>query len=221
MRALRFIQAFGVIAVLTFAGNGFESRAQSQPVAITVTLNQEGKPISPDLFGIFFEDINYAADGGLYAELVQNRSFEYAPTEQSGWNPLTAWELVQLDGGKGALKIADAVPVHPNNPHYAVVEIQQSGGGVGLVNSGFDGIALQAGEQYDFSLFARQLFTGNRWGGRGELESAAKLIIRLINGVADVTCPVGSTLSRRFVLLRGGNSEKPLLIPHKRTDLYW
>lgn len=43
----------------------------------------------------------------------------------------------------------------------------------------------------------------------------------LINGVADVTCPVGSTLSRRFVLLRGGNSEKPLLIPHKRTDLYW
>ncbi len=46
-----------------------------------------GKPISPDLFGLFFEDINYAADGGLYAELVQNRSFEYNPAERHEWNP--------------------------------------------------------------------------------------------------------------------------------------
>ena len=45
-----------------------------------------GKKISPDLFGLFFEDINYSADGGLYAELVQNRSFEYSPTDHQGWN---------------------------------------------------------------------------------------------------------------------------------------
>src|SRR6187402_539934 len=50
------------------------------------------KKISTDLFGLFFEDINYAADGGLYAELIQNRSFEYSPTERKEWNPLAFWE---------------------------------------------------------------------------------------------------------------------------------
>ena len=49
----------------------------SASTAITIKLDQPGKPISPDLFGIFFEDLNWAADGGLYAELIQNRSFEY------------------------------------------------------------------------------------------------------------------------------------------------
>ena len=52
------------------------------------------KAISPDLFGIFFEDINYAADGGLYAELVQNRSFEYSLSDHNGWNSFTAWEYI-------------------------------------------------------------------------------------------------------------------------------
>jgi alpha-N-arabinofuranosidase len=51
----------------------------------------EGKKISPDLFGLFFEDINYAADGGLYAELIQNRSFEYSPTDNRQWHPLSFW----------------------------------------------------------------------------------------------------------------------------------
>ena len=47
---------------------------------------QAGKKISPDLFGLFFEDINYSADGGLYGELVQNRSFEYSPTDRREWH---------------------------------------------------------------------------------------------------------------------------------------
>ncbi len=154
--------------------------ASARPVTtVSVNLAQPGKRISPDLIGIFFEDISYAADGGLYAELVQNRSFEYRATEQPHWAPLTAWEQVARDGGQGVLKITDAVPVHPNNPHYVVVETHQSGGGFGLANSGFDGIAVQAGEQYDFTVFARQLFTGNRWGGSGNLETSARLTVRL------------------------------------------
>jgi hypothetical protein len=55
-----------------------------QPRTLTIAVDAPAKPISPDLFGIFFEDLNYAADGGLYAELLQNRSFEYSATEQSG-----------------------------------------------------------------------------------------------------------------------------------------
>jgi alpha-L-arabinofuranosidase len=153
-----------------------------EPVTtVKVDLNQDGKPISPDLIGIFFEDINYAADGGLYAELVQNRSFEYSPLIRNDWNPLTSWEEVARNGARGSLKIADAVPVHPNNPHYIVIETREPGGGFGLMNQGFDGIVVREGEQYVFSIFARQLFTGARWGGSGRPAHPARLVVRLEN----------------------------------------
>jgi alpha-L-arabinofuranosidase len=124
-----------------------------------------GKKISPDLFGLFFEDINYSADGGLYAELVQNRSFEYSPTEQKGWNPFSFWEYVSPGFSYGRINIETTSPVHPDNPHYIVLEIEHVGheekytgeSGVGLNNFGFDGIVVRAGEKYSFSMFARQL----------------------------------------------------------------
>ncbi len=131
--------------------------ALAETTTLTVDLAQPGKRISPDLFGIFFEDLNYAADGGLYAELVQNRSFEYSAADRAEWNSLTAWELVQRDGGQGSLVVNSAQPLHPNNPNYAVLGVKNGGGGVGLQNSGFDGIVVNAGERYDVSLFARQL----------------------------------------------------------------
>jgi len=115
------------------------------------------KAISPDLIGVFFEDINYAADGGLYAELIQNRSFEYNPTDHSGWGSFTAWEYITQGYGYGALSVETTSPVHPNNPHYAVLKIEEAGQeGVGLKNSGFDGIAVKAGQKYDFSVFIAQ-----------------------------------------------------------------
>jgi alpha-L-arabinofuranosidase len=118
--------------------------------AITVR-PQEAKKISDQLIGVFFEDINYAADGGLYAELVQNRDFEYSPDEKEGrdntWNPAKAWTV----NGDREWTIDTVAPIHPNNKHYAVLE------NTGLINEGFDGFALQAGEKYDFSVFARTL----------------------------------------------------------------
>ncbi|TAL01608.1 MAG: alpha-N-arabinofuranosidase [Verrucomicrobia bacterium] len=137
------------------------ARAESPPVT-TVTISAESKAISPDLFGIFFEDLNYAADGGLYAELVQNRSFEYAATEQPTWGPLTGWEFIQRGGGAGDLWVDSSRPIHPNNPHCALLRIRSVGEGVGLSNAGFDGIAVKAGEKYDFSVFARMLNVGGR-----------------------------------------------------------
>ncbi|SCW73932.1 alpha-L-arabinofuranosidase C-terminal domain-containing protein [Mucilaginibacter sp. NFR10] len=112
------------------------------------------KKISPDLFGIFFEDLSYAADGGLYAELIQNRSFEYNPADNRDWNSMTAWKY-QTDGfGYGTISVETAAPVHPNNPHYILLDIQDEGQkGVGLENSGFDGIPVKEGKNYDFSVF--------------------------------------------------------------------
>jgi alpha-L-arabinofuranosidase len=124
-----------------------------------------GKKISPDLFGLFFEDINYSADGGLYAELVQNRSFEYNPTEQKDWNPFSYWEYFTPGFSYGRISVETAFPVHVNNPHYILLEIEHVGhegntpgqSGVGIKNSGFDGIVVKANDKYNFSMFARQL----------------------------------------------------------------
>ncbi|PWK79075.1 alpha-L-arabinofuranosidase [Mucilaginibacter oryzae] len=112
------------------------------------------KQISPDLFGIFFEDLSYAADGGLYAELIQNRSFEYSPADNRDWHSLTAWKY-QTDGfGYGTISVETTAPVHSNNPHYVVLNVEEEGQkGVGLENSGFDGIPVKAGKGYRFSVF--------------------------------------------------------------------
>jgi len=126
---------------------------------------QAGKKISSDLFGLFFEDINYSADGGLYAELVQNRSFEYNPTERKDWNPFSYWEYITTGYSYGRISVETKSPIHPNNPHYMVVDIEHVGkeakftgeAGVGLKNQGFDGIVVRSGEKYNFSIFAQQL----------------------------------------------------------------
>lgn len=100
------------------------------------------KAISDKLIGIFFEDINYGADGGLYAELVQNRDFEYSAADHKTWNSRTAWE--------GDFEVLTDTPLHANNPHYA-----RLGAGKSLVNIGFDSIALVRGDKYRFSVKAR------------------------------------------------------------------
>lgn len=147
------------------------------PTATISVQADQPKAISPDLWGIFFEDLNYAADGGLYAELIQNRSFEYQVTEQPTWNCLTAWELVERGGGEGSLLVGAAEPIHPNNPHYGVLQVNQPGEGVGLMNAGFGGISVQAGQLYDLSLFARVLFVGERWAPHEEEANAEEVTV--------------------------------------------
>ena len=124
-----------------------------KPLKATIQVNaSQGKSISDHLIGIFFEDINYAADGGLYAELVQNRDFEYSPKDGSrqAWDGGYAWSVTD---GQGDMEIATQHPVHENNPHYAILNVRQVG--TALQNDGYDGIALKKGEKYDFSCFAR------------------------------------------------------------------
>ncbi len=120
-----------------------------------------GKKISPDLFGLFFEDINYAADGGLYAEMVQNRSFEYSPTEKKEWHSLSYWEYTTAGYSYGKINVETNHPVHPNNPHYIVLDIEhiydKKAGGVGIKNFGYDGMVVKAGGNYNFSMLAAQL----------------------------------------------------------------
>lgn len=132
-----------------------------KPVNATLKVEAESaKAISDKLIGIFFEDINYAADGGLYAELIQNRDFEYTPTDRRNdqkWNSTHSWGL---QGEHTTLSISTDQPVHPNNPHYAVLEVQEPG--ASLINGGYDGIAVKKGLKYNFSLFSKMIGTSKK-----------------------------------------------------------
>jgi len=126
-------------------------------VNATITVHPESaKQISNLLTGVFFEDINYAADGGLYAELIQNRDFEYNLSDKEGrdpfWNSRHSWKAT---GGQTGFSIDSVAPIHTNNSHYAVLEVGDTGGG--LTNGGFDGIPVKKGHAYNFSLFTKIL----------------------------------------------------------------
>lgn len=108
------------------------------------------RKISDLLLGVFFEDINYAADGGIYGELVQNRGFEYSSADRREWNNLTSWKASH---DEVKLYIDSLRPLHQNNPHYAVVTNGLHGG---IMNEGYGGIAVKKGEAYNFSIFARR-----------------------------------------------------------------
>ena len=124
-----------------------------------------GKAISDELIGIFFEDINNSADGGLYAELVQNGSFEFSPVERDGWGAGTAWKLIRPGHSTGWIETRMDNPVHQNNATYMrlhterVKEYYDYRGwkGFGLQNDGWDGFSVKAGEKYDFSAFMRNI----------------------------------------------------------------
>ncbi|MCR5350907.1 MAG: carbohydrate binding domain-containing protein [Bacteroidales bacterium] len=110
---------------------------------LDISLARPGATIQPTMYGIFFEDINYAADGGLYAELVKNRSFEFPQDALQGWKAF------------GRVAVRDDGPFE-RNPHY--VRLCDPGHGhkwTGLDNEGFFGIGLQAGATYRFSVWAR------------------------------------------------------------------
>ncbi len=101
------------------------------------------------LFGIFFEDINHAADGGLYAELVRNRSFEFDPIDNKNYNALTAWSFTE--GLK--CEVLTASPIHPNNPHNLHVVAEKDGI---LENKGYNaGICLKDGNEYRFGIYTK------------------------------------------------------------------
>ena len=116
--------------------------ASAQVHVLDVNTKKLGAPVQPTMYGIFFEDINYAADGGLYAEMVKNRSFEF-PQHLMGWRAF------------GNFDVEDDGPFE-RNPHF--VRLKYSGHNdkfTGLENEGFFGIAVKEGATYRFSVWAR------------------------------------------------------------------
>ena len=181
-----------------------------------------GKAISDELIGIFFEDISSSADGGLYAELLQNGSFEYSPAERDGWGPGTAWKQVRPGHSLGTMQVRMDNPLNANNPTYIRLHTERAKEyydyrgwkGYGLQNDGFDGISVKAGEKYNFSAFMRNIGKAKQvrvalieqQQGRGWMPRDPKLL-------AEATFDVSSTSWQKYeaVLTPDTTTEKAAL----------
>ena len=119
----------------------------AESVVVTADLRVDGPRISPSMFGVFFEDINFGGDGGLYAELVKNRAFEFT-------DPMMGWSRI---GASGGVAVRQENPLNDVSPHYLRLEAAADGGRVGVVNEGFRGMGIKAGEKYRFSVEARSV----------------------------------------------------------------
>ena len=117
-------------------------------VQLVVRADRPGARISPTMYGVFFEDINFGADGGLYAELVKNRSFEFP-------DPLMGWSEVKRGRATGSIRVLDQDPLNAANPHYLLLTSDGAFGDYGIVNDGFQGIGVLRGKEYVFSTFVR------------------------------------------------------------------
>jgi alpha-L-arabinofuranosidase len=148
MSRTRWRLGLGATAFLVAAGL-IPAPAHAEDVtdyAITVDPAAKGAKIDDTMYGVFFEDINRAADGGLYAELVQNRSFEYSTADNSSYTPLTSWTV---DGS--AQVVNDGGRLNERNRNYLSL-----GAGSSVTNAGYNtGIHVDEGKKYDFSVWAR------------------------------------------------------------------
>lgn len=156
------LQSKSLIAFMLMAVSSLGAFAQQ----FTIQANKLGAPIQPTMYGIFFEDINFGADGGLYAEMVENRSFEF-PQRLMGWNTF------------GHVTLNDVSPAFSRNPHYVTLE---SAGArekqTGLENRGFFGMGLKKDMLYDFSVYARlHLLDGKQTKMRVELVNSRNDVI--------------------------------------------
>lgn len=116
---------------------------------LAVQVDQPGVRISPTLYGIFFEEINCAGDGGLYAEMVRNRSFEDSDKPDD-------WSLVTTGSAKGELAVDSESPMSEHNRHALRLTIRETGKGtVGAANDGYWGMSLTKNATYELSFLAR------------------------------------------------------------------
>jgi alpha-L-arabinofuranosidase len=134
-----------VLVLATLALAALSTRAQPGAV-VTIQADQPGAVVSSNLFGVFFEEINFAGEGGIYAEMVRNRSL---------YNPTNAlyWTLVKQGTAAGTMTIDTTKPLNTNAPNALKLTMQSGTGSVGAGNAGFFGMSVQSGANYNLSFY--------------------------------------------------------------------
>lgn len=146
----------------------------AEPATIAIDVAKPGHAVPTTLWGIFFEEISHAGEGGLYAEMVRNRDFE-ASVVPAGWhvdgthvstprgwrtrlwftNDLPGWSQVEDGGAEGQIALDSSSPLNDRNPHSLRITVTKRGARCGVANSGFWGMNFQAGQWYDLTFYAR------------------------------------------------------------------
>ncbi|MGI4863832.1 MAG: alpha-L-arabinofuranosidase C-terminal domain-containing protein [Janthinobacterium lividum] len=135
------------LALLGTLGASAQSAA---PATLTVQVNKPGAAVNKSMYGLFFEDINFAADGGLYPELVKNKSFEFNPG-------LLGWRAIGGGNNLDTYAVRTEQPVAPSSPHYVRLTTRKGGEGeAGLENEGFRGMGIKQGAEYTLTVWARR-----------------------------------------------------------------
>jgi alpha-L-arabinofuranosidase len=148
-----FVPYFIVIAII----NCFASfPAYAQGKMITVNTSEVKATIQPTMWGVFFEDINMGADGGIYAEMVKNRSFEFL-------RPMMGWKILGKPLTEGDFVVMNRQKSDPANPRFLHITLHNNAKGtIGLNNEGFRGMGVKSNLGYDFSVMYRQSSSGSK-----------------------------------------------------------
>jgi len=220
MTATIRLKALAILVALTaISCTGTGTNDTDTQVTITVNAGIEGPEISPDLYGLFFEEINHAGDGGLYAELIRNRDFEASSIPEgmrveghyivnsNGWKqeyeiPFAhwGWALIEDKGSNGIIRPESSNPVSASNPNYLRMTINKpKNSRVGLANGGYWGIAIEKGASYRVSFYARcdEVFDGNLTVSL-ESEDGTVYGINNVEGVSEEWQQFESTITVAF-----------------------
>ncbi|MEE1757405.1 alpha-L-arabinofuranosidase C-terminal domain-containing protein [Streptomyces sp. SP18CS02] len=202
---------------------------------LSVLPGSTGPAIDPTMYGVFYEDINNAADGGLYAELVQNRSFEYAPVDNPAYTPLTAWRTTATGGATGTARVRnDDARLNERNRGHLRLDLAGTGGSgarFGVVNGGYGaGMAFGAGGRYDFSLWARtdrgsgtRLTVELQDAGGAALSEPLRVTVRgdrWTKYAGTLTATAASTAGRLAVTAEGGGTVRLDMVSLFPRDTY-
>lgn len=152
--------ALVTLALAGCAGMGGGGSLVPQQATITVRVDQPGAKVSPAMWGAFFEDINFGGDGGLYAEMVKNRGFEFP-------DALMGWIKISPSLAKGDVTIQTESPYRPSQTHYVRIA-SKAEAPLGISNEGFRGMGVAKGEKYNFSAQLRNV------------EGNAKIVVQLV-----------------------------------------
>jgi alpha-N-arabinofuranosidase len=147
---MRSISRFPALATgLTLLGT-LATSAQTAPASLTVQVNKPGAAVNKNMYGLFFEDINFAADGGLYPELVKNKSFE---TDAR----LIGWKALQGAANLDTYSVRNEQGITASNSHYVRLTTRNGAEGeAGIENEGFRGMGIKQGGEYTLSFYARR-----------------------------------------------------------------
>jgi alpha-L-arabinofuranosidase len=149
------------------------------PNSITVQADQPGVTISSNLFGIFFEELSSAGDGGLYAELVRNRSFKDNTNADY-------WSLLTSGTASGTMALDTSLPMSPSNLTSLRLTLAGGVGTVGAANSGYWGIPVSSGAQYNLGFYAR-CSSGFNTAVTASLESSSGAAVYASSAVTGLT----------------------------------